>query len=40
MGWRKQREGDEQTVQEITDTVRRMHDEADDGPLPGTDDES
>lgn len=36
MGWGRQDSSDEQTVQEIIDTVRDMHDTADAGPLPGT----
>lgn len=38
MGWNDWRSEDAQTVEEITDTVRRMHDEQDAGPLPGTED--
>lgn len=38
MGWKDWRSEDAETVQEITDTVRRMHDEQDAGPLPGTED--
>jgi hypothetical protein len=38
MGWKDWRSEDAQTVEKIADTVRRMHDEQDAGPLPGTED--
>lgn len=38
MGWNAWRSEDAQTVEEITQTVRQMHDEQDAGPLPGTED--
>lgn len=37
MGWKDWRSEDAETVEQITDTVRDMHDTAEDGPLPGTD---
>lgn len=38
MGWNAWRSEDTQSVEDIVDTVRRMHDEQDAGPLPGTED--
>lgn len=38
MGWKDWRSEDAQTVEEIVETVRQMHDEQDAGPLPGTED--
>lgn len=38
MSWNGWREEDAQSAEEIRETVRRMHDEQDDGPLPGTED--
>lgn len=38
MGWKRQQPEDVQSVEEIVETVRRMHDEQDAGPLPGTED--
>lgn len=38
MGWNDWRSEDAQTVEQITETVRQMHDEQDAGPLPGTED--
>lgn len=38
MGWKQQQPEDVQSVEQITETVRQMHDEQDAGPLPGTED--
>lgn len=37
MGWNTWRSDDTETAETITETVRDMHDTAEDGPLPGTD---
>ena len=37
MGWKDWRSEDAETTETIQQTVRDMHDTAEEGPLPGTD---
>jgi len=38
MGWGKWSSDSSESAETIESTVKRMHDEQDDGPLPGTED--